>query len=377
MGTKKNICNIVIDEKFIDETIECIDLYSDKWDTTWIICSHRVQDFQYIRKNTDRVNKIDEKDIIDYIKTNNFDAVILHSLQVVSPATILGIPKHVKLFWFSWGYDIYNFPINKPFLKWNLYKPLTAKFKKTSIDIQLYELKLKVKYTLKRYGKLYIEVLNRIDYFSGLPFEFDLLKQIPEFRAQWVFFTYSSLSLFKTFENYNGNNILVGNNAALTNNHLDCLEYLKRLNIGDRRIILPLSYGKTSNYVDVVEESYRKIFGDKVDILADFIPYDEYSKHIQSCSIAVFFMNRQQAMGNIKTALKTGCKVFLSKDNPLFSYLKDSGIYIFSVEQDLNDQSVDTPLTEVEIKHNRDMLISLFGYDACLQHLDTIYNALL
>lgn len=376
METKKNICNIVIDEKFIDEFIDYMDLYSDKWDTSWIICSHRVQEFKYIKK-TVRVKKIDEGDIVSYISKNRFDAVILHGLQVVKPSTILKIPKHIKLFWFSWGYDIYNFPINKPFLKWNLYKPLTAKFKKKSIDIQLYELKLKVKYTLKRYGKLYIEVLNRIDYFSGLPFEFDLLKQIPEFRAQWVFFTYSSLSLFKTFENYNGNNILVGNNAALTNNHLDCLEYLKRLNIGDRRIILPLSYGKTSNYVDVVEESYRKIFGDKVDILADFIPYDEYSKYIQSCSIAVFFMNRQQAMGNIKTALKTGCKVFLSKDNPLFSYLKDSGIYIFSVEQDLSDQSIATPLTEVEIKHNRDILISLFGYDACLQHLDTIYNALL
>ena len=37
MGEKKyRICNIVPDEKFIDGAIECLNLYSDKWETNWI-----------------------------------------------------------------------------------------------------------------------------------------------------------------------------------------------------------------------------------------------------------------------------------------------------------------------------------------------------
>lgn len=376
MSKKYHLAHIIIDEKFIDDTIDIFDLYSDKWDSDWIISSRISENLKYIKRYSNRIHIIPESELNTYIVRNNFDAVVLHNLQVISPKTILNIPSNIKLFWFCWGFELCNFPINRPLVKWKLYKPLTSKYHQSSLSIRLYELKIKVKYTLKRYGKKYREVLSRVDFFSGYPFEYELLNKLPEFKAQKVRHTYPNLTTLKSSDKYNGINILIGNSAALTNNHLDCLEYLKQVDIKDRKIVIPMSYGQTSNYVEVVGKAYREVFGTKVELLINFIPYNEYKEIIQSCGIAIFYMTRQQAMGNIKAALKLGCKVFLSEDNPIYSYFKKLGLFIYSVEHDLNDNNINTPLTDSEIDNNRKILEDLYGYNACLRNLDSIYNAL-
>ena len=176
----------------------------------------------------------------------------------------------------------------------------------------------------------------------------------------------------KEFETHNGDNILVGNSAAATNNHLDLLEYLKTLDLNGRKLILPLSYAGGQDYVIKVVTRYRNFFGDSVVALTDFMPYDEYKKSILSCGTAFFFMERQQAMGNISAALKYGCKVFLSERNPVFAYYKKLGIKVFSVEN--GDLSSD--LTTHDVETNRKILTSLHNREAFLRKLDSVYAAL-
>ena len=377
---KYKICNVVLDEKFIDGAIEGMDLFSDRWEMQWVVCQNSGQELKRIKKYSNRITQISENRILDFFQCNNFDAVILHNFAVIPPSIILKIPKKIKVFWFGWGYDIYNFPADKPFLKWNLYKPLTTKYINSSFDIRMNLLKMKIKDWLKGHGNSYSKALSRIDYFSGVvDFEYDLLKLNPNFRAQQVSFSYSDISFlhsFDCYEDYNGKNILVGNSAMPTNNHLDLIEYLKRVDLTDRKIILPLSYAGPKNYVKEVEKSYRAAFDNMVIALTSFMPFDEYLQYVQSCNTAIFFMERQQAMGNITASMKYGSKVFLSEKNPVYRYYKDLGLSIFSVEQDFNNENLTIPLSDFEINQNRSILKKMSDYNAYIAKLETIYNAL-
>lgn len=379
-GNKYFICNIVSDEKFIDGAIESLDLFSDKWEMQWIVCQNNNQGLKYIVRHPDRIYLISDKNVLQYLDDNKFDAVILHNFGVISPNIIKQIPKNIKVFWFGWGYDIYNFPKQEPFLKWNLFKPLTAQYMKTSLYRKIRQVISKIKFYLMQNYRIYDLALNRIDYFSGvMDFEYDLLKRNPKFRAQKVRFSYSSpisLKSYDNFELYNGNNILIGNSASATNNHIDLLEYLKQIDLNGKKVIIPLSYAGTASYVNTVLKYYQNALVDKVIPLIDYLPFDEYKRYIQSCNIAVFFMERQQAMGNINSALRFGCKVFLSESNPVYKYYKELGIAIFTVEQDFNNHNISIPLSEAEIYQNRAILKKLNDYDAYVAKLETIYDAL-
>lgn len=81
-------------------------------------------------------------------------------------------------------------------------------------------------------------------------------------------------------------------------------------------------------------------------------------------------------MGNIISALKNGCKVFLSDNNPVYKFYKKIGIIVFSVENELNNKNIEQPLSFKEIAHNRQILKTMYDYDACINNLDTIYKML-
>lgn len=377
---KFKICNICADEKFIDNAIEGMDLFADKWNSLWIICQNTNNELKYIKKHINRITKVQENNVLNYISEYGFDAVILHSFGVISPAVIANIPLGIKVFWFGWGYDIYNYPKQRPFLKWNLYKPLTAKYLRPSLYKKGRSLVSKLLFTLKGNGRVYKRALNRVDYFAGIiEFEYDLLKSNPNFRAQKVSFVYSSIcsvTSYGNFEKYDGRNILIGNSAADTNNHLDLLEHLKLLDLSDRKIILPLSYAGAEKYVSDVVNAYKSFFGDSVIALTSFMPFEQYKKYILSCNVAIFFMERQQAMGNIHSALKFGCKVYLSNKNPVYEYYKGLGFSVYSVEKELSNEHISIGLTDAEIDNNRFLLKNRYEYKSYLNKLETIYQAI-
>ena len=235
-------------------------------------------------------------------------------------------------------------------------------------------------FTLKGNGRVYKRALNRVDYFAGIiEFEYDLLKSNPNFRAQKVSFVYSSIcsvTSYGNFEKYDGRNILIGNSAADTNNHLDLLEHLKLLDLSDRKIILPLSYAGAEKYVSDVVNAYKSFFGDSVIALTSFMPFEQYKKYILSCNVAIFFMERQQAMGNIHSALKFGCKVYLSNKNPVYEYYKGLGFSVYSVEKELSNEHISIGLTDAEIDNNRFLLKNRYEYKSYLNKLETIYQAI-
>lgn len=387
---KVKIANIVKDEKFIDGVIGSLSFLDDKWMNDYLLVANIKPDtYKYI-KNTDRITYVSSDNIINYLIENQYNAVFLHSLPSFPIELIPQIDKKIKVFWFAWGWDIYQLPKEKPFINVNLIKsetqkeleklkPNTPSKKKTLKD---YLRPLKQFFfdspTNKRI-KNYYKAIKRIDYFSGvLEYEYDLMTSVKGFRADRVSFKYvsykSSSEKKEEQQLHNGKNILIGNSAASTNNHLDVIPYLKTLNLAGRKIILPLSYSNIKEYIEDIEQAYHQNFGDNALVLKDFMPFMDYSKLILSCSIAIFFMERQQAIGNINMALLNGCKVFLSETNPVFSFYKSLGIRLYSVQQDLSQEEIDTPLSQEDIETNRIILFKRYNKEQYIKELNYIYD---
>ena len=144
----------------------------------------------------------------------------------------------------------------------------------------------------------------------------------------------------------NDGNILLGNSGSIMNNHIEAFDILKKEEIGDKKIIVPLSYGD-SEYTKTIIKKGKEIFGDKFIPLTKFIPREEYNKITLSCSIVFMNHYRQQAMGNILTAIWLGSKVYMNNSTTSYKYLSRIGIKINSI-QDLQQGKSKINYTRVD-----------------------------
>ncbi|MCQ2209466.1 MAG: TDP-N-acetylfucosamine:lipid II N-acetylfucosaminyltransferase [Paludibacteraceae bacterium] len=386
---KLRILNIINDEKFIDNVIECQDLFFMTSIHDYVIVGQEIKEFKYIKRLTSRIQFVKDRDFLSFIREMEYDAIFLHSYVVLKPELVLKIPKNIKVFWFAWGCDIYSLPL-EPFIKIKLYGSETEKIVKklsenASNITKLKSLIKRITGYKKIYDKLksqiYYRSISRVDYFSGIiDIEYQLMTTIPNFRAKEVKYTYTSIVGMNTLPNgvrYNGNNVLIGNSAAISNNHLDILTYIKDVKLNDSIIYMPLSYAGPREYVDIVKKSYMDIFNDNFIPLDTFMDYQEYSKMISSCSVAIFFHERQQGLGNICLALRNGCKVFLSETSILYKYFKSHGINIFSLQSDFSQDEWNKPLTDEQIFENKQILYKLSCADTYIKNMNYIFDCVI
>ncbi|WP_441000577.1 TDP-N-acetylfucosamine:lipid II N-acetylfucosaminyltransferase [Fodinibius sp. SL11] len=170
-----------------------------------------------------------------------------------------------------------------------------------------------------------------------------------------------------------GPNILLGNSASATNNHLEAFDLLREVNIADRKIVAPLSYGYP-RYAEAIIEEGKKQFGDQFTPLTSFLPLEEYNQLISNCGIVIMNHYRPQAVGNIIAALYMGAKVFLN-DTDIYRYFDDLGCHIYLIEKDLTDTS-DTfqLLSDAEVNHNRSILSSSLGTAALVDEIHLAFK---
>lgn len=127
-------------------------------------------------------------------------------------------------------------------------------------------------------------------------------------------------------------NILLGNSADPSNNHIDALERLLPFKDQAIKIYAPLSYGD-QNHAKIVISQGKAWFGDKFVPMTDFMPFEQYLEFLKSLDIAIFNHQRQQAMGNIITLLGMGKPVFMRSDVSHSLFLKSLGIKLNDFEQ--------------------------------------------
>ncbi|MFC2114780.1 hypothetical protein ACFLRI_05470 [Bacteroidota bacterium] len=176
------------------------------------------------------------------------------------------IPMHANL----WGWEIYDDQkLRSAFLKLESLRFFNARINKS------WKLRLKF-WKDSLYGNKHIAAIARMSSISTvLKSDYDFLVEQYGITVPYVPHNYSKIS--NTFtEDWNEKlsaNVLIGNSASYSNNHLDLLNDID-LSIVENsaKVYLPLSYGDDPVYKESVIKSYREFFGDKLVVLDQFLP---------------------------------------------------------------------------------------------------------
>ncbi|NFH91444.1 hypothetical protein FDA33_14760 [Clostridium botulinum] len=175
--------------------------------------------------------------------------------------------------------------------------------------------------------------------------------------------------------------IQICNNAYAFNNHIGILNYIKKFSDKNVRLFIPLSYGNDyiniiHNYKNKVKISYVSEFGEeKIEVLNRLMPPDEYTNLICNIDIGIFGSERQNALGNILRQMYIGNKVFLTKSNPLYVFLKKIGIDINSIE-DIQNMNFKEFTKQSNNAYSQDWIYENFHPESNFKAWDNLFKKL-
>lgn len=323
------------------------------------------KDVKYVKKRKYvyyyRVGGTFDEGVLNY----EIQKIIIHYLSVPK---IDFVDKYISIltpiYWVVWGGDVYNNLLT--FHGFNIfYEPLymgARYFIKHFLSNVL-----NISVIRNRIGeKTLIFVKRRVRYFVS-DVDYDLLKKtFPQYikgRQIKGFFYYPIDSIVEKdlmVDSKCKTTIIIGNSCSNSNNHLYAFKFLRYLNLREKTVVVPLSYGGTGKYKKhVIKEGYS-IWGNKLRVISDFLPLEEYNRLLSTSAICIYANWRQEAMGNILTVLGLGAKVFISERNPLYLYLCQLGLIIYSLEK-INQAQIDEIFPLSAITHNRKIILDNFN----------------
>ena len=343
------ILHITPDSKFFDFVIKKWEENEDFENKAIFLTNDRDYKFKYIKK----IEKIEilwnSKMIKRRLSSGDYDVAFFHSLPEGLYRYLYYIPHNKIVIWWGWGFDLYQCKTGMPpLINLDLYKPLTLKYIKRFPKIKeiwlnlFYYLIKPIRIKWRKYA------ISRIDYFQPVVRgEYPMMCNVKNFRAKEFYPKTVGKAYDKESLKDNKGNILLGNSATPTNNHLDVLRIIRKYKQDGQKIIIPLNYG---------QEKYKTwltpyLKNPDIMTLTDFLPSDKYFELVENCSYAVFGTIRQQALGNITHALRKGIKVFLYQDIVVYKTLKDSGYAVYAIE-DMSEDSLLIPLSKEEMLQN-------------------------
>lgn len=377
----RRILHICEDEKFINSAIIQFEAILPGCNQVYVIVEDTNVSFKHVKEQP-FVKSISASSILDILKEVKLnDVLIFHSLSGVFYPLILGLPKKVKTVWFCFGYEVYN--DNNYFNENRLLDIKTLQQYPDTIESnqnadQKIKLKKKYFFGIIRKSKYYTEqeikqkVFERMDYLgSSFVEEYEQVNTLIKANKSFFSFWYYPLEVIVNVKLpivLNKKSILIGNSGYKSGNHLDVFNKLESYKIDADRIVLPLNYGDKSYIEDVIKEGERA-FNDKLQPLTTFLSLKDYNAILENVGVAIFNNRRQQAVGNTIALLWFGAKVFLSKQNPFYGYLKRIGILIYCYEMELNEDSCNTFLSLKDIEHNRCILQQELNKEKLLEEL--------
>ena len=306
-----------------------------------------------------------------------YDFVVVHSMHPFWISVINSVKKKIIYVWVGWGYDYYDiiYPDKNQLL-----------LESTRRDKETYGSSVaptKSKFHLLTFIRSAIErlvldpdktaAIQKMTYFSPvLPNEYALVRRTFQGNSfpQEIQWNYGSLEevLLKGFlgKTITGRNVLVGNSASNTSNHMDILGWLskQRPTMEGRKTICPLSYGDQA-YAQRVREFGESAMGESFDPLIDFVSLSDYLNIVSSCSHLLMNHARQQGVGNIIIMLYLGAMVFLREENPAYHYFKGLGFHISTVQElQSNPGLLNSSLDSTQRQRNIDLLFAIWSKNA-------------
>lgn len=233
--------------------------------------------------------------------------IIIHGMFDPGVVKLLALQPWLlnKCYWVMWGGDLYHYKLRKFNNHENTYERIRA-------------------FVIKRLGHL-------VTYVKG---DYELAQKWYGAMGQYHECLMYPSNIYKapppSSKSDQYINLLVGNSAEATNNHLKVFESLKPLMHKGVRIYCPLSYGD-SDYAALIANTGKNLFGEQFVALLDFMPIEKYLGLLEKIDIAIFAHNRQQGMGNTITLLGLGKKVFMRSDVTQWELFTNLGICVYDV----------------------------------------------
>lgn len=300
------------------------------------------------------------------------NCVVFHSLALSSRLKLLvltRIPKNMPIVWRGWGFDYYDI------LQAN---GLRLVLQETNSLIESPNVTMRV--PVKQFPRMVLRAISsktiwkivdnkfmaRINYFSCcVPDDYVVLKRaLPNFKAQFLSLNYySTEDIFlrgDSLQDLTGHDILLGNSAIPTNNHIEAMRVLSKLGMHGRRVVVPLSYGDMK-YQEKIIQAGEEILGESFIPLTNYLSLPEYNQTVSGCGNLVMNHIRQQAMGNISSALLRGGKVFLRPENPIYKHYTRMGVKLFPFTDDITIADLDTPLDRDNVRRNKEIMMSIWS----------------
>lgn len=165
---------------------------------------------------------------------------------------------------------------------------------------------------------------------------------------------------------YEGRDIMVGNSASYSNNHLYVLKYLSRILGHKVKLIIPLSYGGCKKYADEVEDAYESTFPQGIEALRNYLPLHVYNKTFLRLKAMILSAWRQESQGTAIMGFYLGIKVFMSEKSPLYKWFLDCGFKVFALEA-ARQEDFDRPLTLEEKQRNREIVLERYNEERIAQ----------
>lgn len=244
------------------------------------------------------------------------DVVVFHSLflptWLLFITNILGIVNRKKYSWNVWGGDIYN---ELWMFRKNPKKP-----------------KLLIREMLRRW---FIASVPEILSIHG---DYKYLKENYYVKGHEKWVQYQMPMINKELLSHKNNNknvnILIGNNSAPTNNHIEAMRKVKSYVGDDDKVYIILSYPIISKkYKRELLREGKKLFGENFIPIQNFMSYNEYINFLNNIDIAIMNHNRQQAVNNIVNLIYMGKKVYMNPLNTYYGVLKAMKVKLYSMKE--------------------------------------------
>lgn len=357
------ILHLFNDEKVVSRTIEYFECALEGLNRYIVLIPSFKYNCKYVSENRTNVFFVvygtnDFWEIVGDVA--DYEEIILHFLDDNKVDFVNSI-SHSCITWIEWGADLYNTLLC--YRGFNLFLNSNEQRKAGLLTWKRkYLLPLCKMKDRKRLNE-WIRSIKKISFIVALEEEILLLKEYyPEFdhlkRKSFYYYPVDDI-LSTDFGSLwcIGNNIMVGNSASLTGNHVYIFKKLSLLELENRKVKVPLSYGNAKRYL--IEQG-KKYLPEQFDPILDFLSLDDYNEQLLDCNVFIYANLRQEALGNILIALYIGGMVFLDSTNPLYHYFKSIGVVVYSI-QDLSNGILVKPLALEIRKNNRKIVGELYS----------------
>lgn len=357
---------------------------------------------RYLLYTNDDISAHKGNDLYELVKANlaaldeqvgdwpKYDAVYLHYLSPFLISVVNHLPKDIKIVWIFWGDDGFSqikgyrddyclTPRTKKY--YEKYLKLRMKWCKNPVYLYKNFQEYRNNYPTKWY-KEYMKATARIDYFAHyIPEDYNLLQSNSNLNANYLDFNYMSAEqcqMATVIEPNNTRNLLIGNSADWSNNHLDLFSLLETLDLSNiEKVYVPLSYSGNKAYIDEVLEDGKIKLKDQFAPMVEFLPLNDYLKVLRNITMGVIGTICSQGAGNVVALLLQGTRVYLNSKNTLYKLFKSKGVIIFDLDSELGEhlqQGKTGYLTIEEQKNNVELVSQILGEEMIQKKYSTLLN---